>query len=169
MMHDQYLLTYPWEKATSTIVYIQNKSPHAILENKTQEEAFTDEKLEVEHLRIFGCLVYIHVLKKRRMKLELSGKKGTFVDYSETSKDYRIYEVFHGDASPRVGYASRSFPTSPGRGNSWGNVSPRPPFGGNAGKRRGKRFPKCGTRPQKRGASERPPLDWGGCPNAPLC
>ena len=42
-------------------------------------------------LRIFGCLVYIHVPKDKRMKLETSGKKGTFVGYSESSKAYRLY------------------------------------------------------------------------------
>ena len=48
-------------------------------------------KLDVSHLRIFGCLVYIHVPKEKRSKLEPSGKKGTFVGYSETSKAYQIY------------------------------------------------------------------------------
>ena len=46
---------------------------------------------EVSHLRIFSCLVYIHVPKEKKKKSEHSGKKGTFVGYSETSKDYRIY------------------------------------------------------------------------------
>ena len=42
-------------------------------------------------MRIFGTLVYIHVQKEKRSKLEPSGKKGTFVGYSESSKAYRIY------------------------------------------------------------------------------
>jgi hypothetical protein len=45
----------------------------------------------VDHLRIFGSPVYIHILKEKRTNLEPSGKKGTFVGYSETSKAYRIY------------------------------------------------------------------------------
>jgi hypothetical protein len=61
------------------------------LGNKTPEEVFTRKKPEVSHLRIFGCLVYIHVPKEKRTKLEPSGKKGTFVGYSETSKAYKIY------------------------------------------------------------------------------
>jgi hypothetical protein len=55
------------------------------------EEAFTSEKPEVGHLRIFGCLFYIHVPKDKRTKMEPSGKKGIFVGYNETSKAYRIY------------------------------------------------------------------------------
>jgi hypothetical protein len=42
-------------------------------------------------LRIFGSPVHIHIPKEKRTKLEPSGKKGTFVGYSETSKAYRIY------------------------------------------------------------------------------
>ena len=57
----------------------------------TLEEAFTRVKPEMGHLRIFGCPVYIHVPEEKRTKLEPSGKKGTFVGYSESSKAYRIY------------------------------------------------------------------------------
>ena len=57
----------------------------------TPEVAFTGEKPEIGHLRIFRCLVYIHVPWERRKKLEPSGKKGVFVGYSESTKAYRIY------------------------------------------------------------------------------
>ena len=42
-------------------------------------------------MRLFGCSVYIHVPKDKRKKLELSGNRGIFVGYSESSKVYRIY------------------------------------------------------------------------------
>jgi hypothetical protein len=45
----------------------------------TPKEAFTIVKPEVGHFRIFGCLVYIHVPKEKRTKLDPSGRKGTFV------------------------------------------------------------------------------------------
>jgi hypothetical protein len=51
----------------------------------------TEIKPSVDHLRIFGSPVYIHIPKEKRTKLEPSRKKGTFVGYSETSKAYRIY------------------------------------------------------------------------------
>ena len=65
--------------------------PHKILKNMTLEEAFTRVKPEVGHLRIFGCLVYIHVPKDKRTKIGPSSKKGTFVGYIESSKACRIY------------------------------------------------------------------------------
>jgi len=74
-------------------MHVQNRTPHKILGNKTPEEVFTGNKQEISHLRIFGCPMFIHVPKEKRTKLEPSGKKGTFVGYSETSKAYIIYIV----------------------------------------------------------------------------
>ena len=59
--------------------------------NKTPEEAFKGKKPDISQLRIFGCLVYFHVPHEKISKLDTSGRKGTFVGYSETSKHYRIY------------------------------------------------------------------------------
>jgi hypothetical protein len=63
------------------------------LKGKTPEEVFLEIKPQVGHIRIFGCHVYIHVLKEKMTKLEPSGKKGVFVGYSEKSKAYRIYVI----------------------------------------------------------------------------
>ena len=52
---------------------------------------FTRDKIEVNHLRIFGCLVYVHVPTDKRMKLDPLGMKGIFVGYHVSSKAYRVY------------------------------------------------------------------------------
>ena len=91
MLHDQNLHYSFWAEASNTAVYIQNRCPHAILENTTPKEVFLGIKLDLSHLRIFGCHIYIHVPKEKRTKLEPSGKKGIFIGYSETTKGYRIY------------------------------------------------------------------------------
>ena len=80
-----------WAAAAKTVVYVQNHTPHRVLENKTPEELFSGKKPEVSHLKIFGCPVYIHIPKEKRTKLDPLGKKGIFVGYSESSKAYRIY------------------------------------------------------------------------------
>jgi hypothetical protein len=78
-------------EATMATIYVQNKSPHRILKNMTPEEAFLGKKPNVENLRIFGCPIYSQISKDKRNKLELSGKKGIFVGYSDSSKAYKIY------------------------------------------------------------------------------
>jgi hypothetical protein len=84
MMYDKNILLSLWVEDASTAVYIQNKCPHKALEKKTPKEVFISKKPSVDHLRIFGSLIYIHVPKENRTKLEPSGKKHTFVGYSET-------------------------------------------------------------------------------------
>jgi hypothetical protein len=56
---------------------------------------FTEKKLEVSHLKIFACPVFIHIPKEKRNKLEPSGKKGIFVGYCEVSKAFKIYIPCH--------------------------------------------------------------------------
>jgi hypothetical protein len=80
-----------WAEASMTVVYVENMSPHNILKDMTPEKAFTKVKHEVGHFTIFGCLVYIHVPKEKRTKLDPSSKKGTFVGYIESLKAYQIY------------------------------------------------------------------------------
>ena len=82
---------YLWVKACSIAVYIQNRSAHKKMKDMTPEEAYTDVKPKVNHLRIFGSPVYIHVPKEKMTKLEPASKRGIFVGYSESSKAYRIY------------------------------------------------------------------------------
>ena len=70
MFHDQDLPMHLWVEAVRTAVYVQNRTPHRVLENKTPEEVFFDKKPKVNHLRIFGCPMYIHIPKEERTKLD---------------------------------------------------------------------------------------------------
>ena len=57
---------------------------------------YTGNKPEVIHLKIFGCPVYVHILKEKRIKLDPSENKGIFVGYCEVSKAFKIYILrFH--------------------------------------------------------------------------
>jgi hypothetical protein len=66
-----------------------------VLENKTPEEMFSGEKLEVSYFRIFFYPVFVHVPKEKRTKLDPSEQKGIFSGYSDTSKDQKIYIPGH--------------------------------------------------------------------------
>ena len=90
MLHNQDLPMHLWIEFAKTMVYVQNRTPHRVLENKNPKEVFFGKKLEVIHLKIFGYPVYIHIPKEKMTKLDPSGNKGIFVGYSESSKDYRI-------------------------------------------------------------------------------
>ena len=70
MLHDQDIPMHLWVEAARTTVYVQNCTPHRVLENKTLEEFFSEKKPEVNHLKIFGFLVYIHIPEEKRTKLD---------------------------------------------------------------------------------------------------
>ena len=91
MLHDQDIPMHLWVEAARTAVYVQNRTPHRVLKNKTPKEFFSYKKPEISHLRIFSYPIYIHIPKEKRTKLDPSGKKDIFVGYSESSKAYRIY------------------------------------------------------------------------------
>jgi hypothetical protein len=91
MINDLNIPMIMWEKASMKTIYVHNRSPHQILKNMTPEEAFTGVKPEVGNFKIFGCPIYFHVPKEKRAKLDPSGRKGIFVGYNESSKEYWIY------------------------------------------------------------------------------
>ena len=44
MLHDQDLPMHLWAKVARTTMYVQNRTPHRVLDNKTPEEDFSREK-----------------------------------------------------------------------------------------------------------------------------
>ena len=70
---------------------MQNHCSHKILGMSTPKEAFSGKKPDISHLRIFGSLVYIHVTKDARKKLEPIAEVGIFVGYTDTPHNYCVY------------------------------------------------------------------------------
>ena len=96
MIHDQDLPMHLWDEATRTTIYVHNRLSHNALGFKTPAEMYTRKKPEAIHLKIFGCPVYVHILKESRTKLDPSGNKRIFGGYYEVSKSFRIYILgFH--------------------------------------------------------------------------
>jgi hypothetical protein len=95
MIHDQDIPMCLWAEATMITIYVQNQLSHSALGFKSPEEMLTGKKPEVSHLKIFGFLVFIHILKEKRNKLDPLGKKGIFMGYCEVSKAFKIYIPGH--------------------------------------------------------------------------
>ena len=91
MLFDQGLPLFLWAEAYRIAVYIQNRCPHTTLGRKTPEEVFTDTRLDVSHIHIFGSVCSCHAHADNRKKLDPSGEKGLLVGYNEIPKAYRFY------------------------------------------------------------------------------
>ena len=79
-----------WAEVLSTATYLHNRCPTNAVEGKTPYEAWTGNKPNVGHLRIFGCDAYPHIRKDERSKLGLKTKRSIFLGYGNGVKGYRL-------------------------------------------------------------------------------
>jgi len=55
-----------WGITMKYVVHILNICPTKSLENTMPKEAWTGRKVDVSHIRVFGCVAYAHVPEKLR-------------------------------------------------------------------------------------------------------
>lgn len=82
-----------WAEAVSTAVYLMNWCPTKTVQNRTPVEAWSGLKPSAKHLKVFGCVCYVHIPKEKRSKLDDKTHKGIFMGYSPQSKGYRVYSI----------------------------------------------------------------------------
>ncbi|MCO5601492.1 hypothetical protein L7F22_055613 [Adiantum nelumboides] len=80
-----------WAEAVNTGVYIKNRTPIAAVHEVTPEEKYSGMKLDLSHLKVFGCIAYVHIPDELRTKLDPNAEKCIFVGYSIEQKGYRCY------------------------------------------------------------------------------
>ena len=68
-----------------------NRTPTAAIHDVTPEERFTGKKPDLSHLKVFGCIAYVHVPDELRTKLDPKAKKCILIGYSLEQKGYRCY------------------------------------------------------------------------------
>ena len=90
-MTEKNMLHFYWAEAVHTTVYIMNKTPTVAVHNVTPEEKYTGTKPDLSHMKVFGCIAYVHVPDEMRTKLDPKAKKCVFIGYSLEQKGYRCY------------------------------------------------------------------------------
>nr|KYP60819.1 Retrovirus-related Pol polyprotein from transposon TNT 1-94 [Cajanus cajan] len=80
-----------WPEAANLATHILNRCPTSVLPNMTPEEAWKERKPSVTHLKVFGCIGYVHVPDVTRKKLDEKSIKCVYVGVSEESKAFRMY------------------------------------------------------------------------------
>jgi hypothetical protein len=94
MLNEKNLPNYFWAEVVATAVYIMNRTPTVAVHGMTPEEKFTGKKPNVSHLKVFGCIAYVHVLDEKRSKLDPKAEKCIFIGYSSKQKGYRCFNPF---------------------------------------------------------------------------
>lgn len=80
-----------WAEVVFMAVYIMNMTPTAAVHDVTPEERFSGKKPDLSHLKVFGCIGYVHVPDELRMKLDPKVEKCIFIGYSLEQKGYKCY------------------------------------------------------------------------------
>ena len=76
-----------WAEATNTAVYLINRSPCSTIDFKTPMFVWVGSKPNLNHLKPFGCLAYVH---SNQGKLNPRAIKGIFISYPTGVKYYKF-------------------------------------------------------------------------------
>lgn len=90
MLQDSGLKKSFWAEAVNTAVYLKNCSPTAVIRGATPQELWTGSKVDLSHLRIFGCRAYALTPQHQRRKLDPRSKPYIMVGYCAHTKGYRL-------------------------------------------------------------------------------
>ena len=86
MLNEKKMPNYFWDEAIATVVYIMNRTPTTIVHGMMLEEKYTSRKPNISHLKVFGCIAYVHVPSERRTNLDPKVEKCIFIGYSLQQK-----------------------------------------------------------------------------------
>ncbi|KAM1701730.1 hypothetical protein ACFXTH_027076 [Malus domestica] len=81
-----------WSQAIQTAAYIINRLPSRILKFKSHCQILKGRDINISHLRVFGCVCYVHIQTIHRDKLDPRVIKCAFVGYSTSQKGYKCYD-----------------------------------------------------------------------------
>lgn len=93
MLSDANLSKEFWAEASSTAVYLQNRTVAAALNYKTPYELWYGTKPDISHIRVFGSPVMVHTPKERRRKWDKKSRQCILMGYPDNVKGYRVYDA----------------------------------------------------------------------------
>jgi hypothetical protein len=80
-----------WTKVVNTTNFLVNKSLTKANFGITLEKKYSRTWLDLSYLRVFSCIIFVHITKKERKKLNSKSLKCLFVGYDNHSKAFWCY------------------------------------------------------------------------------
>ena len=71
-----------WVEVVNTIVYIMNRNPIVAIHGMTLKESIIGKKPNLSHLKVSGCLSYVHVPDEWSSNLGPKAEKCMSIRYS---------------------------------------------------------------------------------------
>ena len=82
-----------WGECILTVGYLINRTPSLILQGKTPYEILYGKAPQIAHLRVFGCLCYVHNQEHKGDKFASRSRKCVFIGYPYGKKGWRAYDL----------------------------------------------------------------------------
>ncbi|RVW42861.1 Retrovirus-related Pol polyprotein from transposon TNT 1-94 [Vitis vinifera] len=79
-----------WADAVSTAAYLINRGPSVPMEFRLPEEVWSGKEVKFSHLKVFGCVSYVHIDSDARSKLDAKSKICFFIGYGDEKFGYRL-------------------------------------------------------------------------------
>jgi len=81
-----------WVECLAALIHVLNRCPTSSLpEDITPFEIWYKQKPDIDHLRVWGCVAYVHVQKDKRSSLGSHMEKCIFIGYPEGFKGWKFY------------------------------------------------------------------------------
>ena len=81
-----------WADAVNTAIYLINRCPSVPLKYKLTEEIWSGKNVKLAHLKVFGCVSYVHVKSNDCSKLDAKARKCFFIGYGDEQFGYRFWD-----------------------------------------------------------------------------
>lgn len=92
MLFDAKLEKPYWAEACNMAAYLINRSVCSTWKNKTPEEIWSGDKVDVSNLHIFGSPIMVHIPKEKRKKMCAKSSEMLFMGYDADTKGYRCFD-----------------------------------------------------------------------------
>ncbi|CAL2246130.1 unnamed protein product [Prunus armeniaca] len=80
-----------WSQGVLTAAYLINRLSSRVLDFKSPYEVMKGKKINLSHLKVFGCTCFVHIQSSHRDKLDPRAVKCIFMGYSSSQIGYKCY------------------------------------------------------------------------------